>query len=91
MGRSKERYTPETWQRRMATSAQPLPPVCVDLDSLNAGQRFVYRAVMEHDELQRTGKAAAKLFLVCGTAASGKAQPHCYGRLTRPERNRISL
>ena len=80
VGRSKERYTPkqiqdaETWQRRMAASAQPLPPVCVDLDSLNVGQRFVYRAVMEHDELQRTGKAAAKHFLVCGTAGSGKAR-----------------
>ena len=62
----------EVWQRRQAASAKPPPPVHVNLDTMNVGQAFAYRAVMEHDALQRAGRVAARSFLVCGTAGSGK-------------------
>ena len=83
--RTKQRYTAEQikeadrWmQRAKAQPSAELPPAEVDVDTLNASQRFVFNVVSSH--LEATARSAALdeppplplHALICGTAGSGK-------------------
>ena len=65
-----------TWQKVASHAQSNRSQVAVNIDTLNADQAFVYRAVVEHDNAwqQRTPLQAVGPFvaMVNGTAGSGK-------------------
>lgn len=84
--RTQQRYSAEQvndadrWmQRAKAEAPMQLPPVLVDIGSLNVSQRFVYNVVAEHVRLSEHSASTSGedppsplLGTICGTAGSGK-------------------